>query len=109
MVSGAQRPRGSSGSASDVEAARKQVRELHALVEEQQNVSRKMQQVATDGGPLDGNPDLVRSPVDSPCHAAFMIYLECENSSELKEPLQVDVYMNYGAKNQWSRMVGSEM
>ena len=34
------------------------MRELHALVEEQQNVIRQTQQAATDKGPLDGNLDV---------------------------------------------------
>ena len=96
----AQRSRGPAGSALDQLVAWRHARDLLALVEEQQNVTRQMQVAAPDKGPLEGSQDDVCSLIYSPCHPACMVFLGCENVSELKEPLRVGAYMTFIAKKQ---------
>ena len=98
MLPEVQRHNGSSGSANDAETATKQVLDLRTLVLEQQNVVRQMQLAAVNKSPLDGKHNVGRDPVDSPCHAAFMVFLEYESSAELKEALPVEAYMNFMAE-----------
>ena len=95
---GTSRARASSGSTT--EAAWVQVRELRALVKEQQNIIRQMQMAPVDGAPPDGHREAARDLVDTPCHAAFMIFLGCEACAELKENMPVNTYMTFMAKKQ---------
>ena len=74
------------------------MRELGALVKEQQNVIRQMQMVAVDCAPLNGHCEVARDLVDTPCHAAFMVFLGCEACARLKENMPVDTYMTFIAK-----------
>ena len=97
---GTSRPRASSSSTTETEAAWIQVRELRALVKEQQNIIRQMQMAPVDGAPPDGHHEAPRDLVDTPCHAAFMIFLGCEACAELKEKMPVDMYMTFMAKKQ---------
>ena len=98
--SGPSRTGASSSKMTATETAWNQVRELRSLVEEQQNVICQMQLKAVDSAPLDGHREVTRVLVDTPCHAAFMIYLGCEACAELKEDMPVDTYMTFVAKKQ---------
>ena len=94
------RVRAPSARPTDTEMAWSQVYELRSLVEEQQNVIRQMQLAAVDSAPLRAHAETAHDPVDAPCHAAFMAFLGCEASTELKEHMPVEMYMTFMAKKQ---------